>query len=382
MLGGPEPELEDTNAMARRAPSATTRSRIKRCRQAMARKKLPALLITNRHDHYYLIGFSGEDSAILITRDAVHIISDGRFETSIKQEAPWAKVALRKGLLNDEIVSVIRSYRLRTVGVQAEVMPVADRDELRKKLKGVKIVEAPPIVSDMRCIKSDEEVALIEKSLRLCEAAYKATLKTIRVGQTELELAGRLEYEMKRRGSLTPAFDSIVGIDANAALPHAFPGQRKVKKGCLILFDWGATLDFYTSDLTRTVFIGSIPPKMKRVYEVVLEAQRRAIKAIKPGARMCDVDAVARQHIADAGYAKEFNHGLGHGMGLDVHESPSLSWRSAQKLEPGMVVTVEPGVYLPGLGGVRIEDDVLVTSTGTRVLSRLKKDIRSAVLAV
>ena len=368
--------------MARQAPSATTKARLKRCRQAMAKKNLPALLITNRNDHYYLIGFSGEDSALLITKDAVHIISDGRFDTSIKQEAPWAKVAMRKGLLNAEIVNVVRSYKLKKVGIQTDIMSVDARAELRNKLKGVTLVDAPGIIADMRCIKSDEEVALIEESLKVCEAAFRATLKTIRVGQTELELAGRLEYEMKRRGSLSPAFDTIVGVDANAALPHAFPGKRKVKKGCLILFDWGATVGFYTSDLTRTVFIGSIPPKMEEVYKVVLEAQQRAIKAIKPGARMCDVDAVARQHIEKAGFAKEFNHGLGHGMGLDVHEAPSLSWRSAQKLEPGMVVTVEPGVYLPEVGGVRIEDDVLVTKTGYRVLSRLKKDIRSAVLSV
>ncbi len=368
--------------MAKEKIPAVVRERVQQCRRQMAKQKLPAYLITNRHDHYYLIGFSGEDSAVLVTKKAVHIISDGRFDTSIKKEAHWAQVSLRKGMLLDEIVSVAKSYRVRKVGVQSEYMAVADRDELRRKLKGVSLVDAPPIVGDMRLYKSRPELSRIGKAIKVAEDAYQAMLKTIRIGQSELELAGRLEYEMKRRGSSTPAFDSIVGVNANAALPHAFPGSRKVTKGCLILFDWGATVDFYRSDLTRTIFIGSIPPKLGRVYEIVLEAQQRAIKAIRPGARMCDVDAVARQYIADAGYEKEFNHGLGHGMGLDVHEAPSLSWRSSKKLEPGMVVTVEPGIYLPGAGGVRIEDDVLVTPTGYRVLSRLKKDLASAVVKV
>jgi Xaa-Pro aminopeptidase len=149
-----------------------------------------------------------------------------------------------------------------------------------------------------------------------------------------------------------------------------------------VLIDWGATYRFYRSDLTRTIFIGSIPGKMRRVYEVVLAAQRRAISAIRPGARMCDVDAVAREHITGEGFGDYFNHGLGHGLGLDVHEPPSLSWRSSEKLRSGMVVTVEPGIYLPGTGGVRIEDDVLVTPRGGRVLTHLRKDLKSAVLDI
>lgn len=153
-----------------------------------------------------------------------------------------------------------------------------------------------------------------------------------------------------------------------------------VKKGSAVLFDWGARVGFYCSDLTRMVFVGSIPPKIEEIYKVVLGAQKRAISAIRPGTRMCDVDAVARNHIVDAGFGGAFNHGLGHGLGLDVHEAPSLSWRSDKKLRRGMLVTVEPGVYLPGIGGVRIEDDVLVTRDGRRVLSRLSKKLEDAVI--
>lgn len=368
--------------MSRSGPSAVIRKRIERCRKAMSAAGVSAYLITNRPDHYYLTGFSGEDSAVLITSKAVWLISDGRFDTSIKQEAPWAKVSLRKGQLVDEIAIVAHRARVRTMSVQTGYMSVSMRDSLRKKLKGIRIQDAPTIADDMRVLKDAGELEIMDEAIRIAEAAYRAMLKTIRIGQTELELAARLEYEMKRRGSTAPAFDSIVAIDANAALPHAVPGTRKVKKGCTILFDWGATYRFYRSDLTRTVFVDSVPAKMRGVYETVLAAQVKSIAAIRPGERMCDVDAVARGIIAEAGYAKEFNHGLGHGLGIDVHEAPSLSWRSDEKLREGMVVTVEPGIYLPGVGGVRIEDDVLVTKTGHKILSRLTKDARSAVISV
>lgn len=185
---------------------------------------------------------------------------------------------------------------------------------------------------------------------------------------------------MRRRGATGTAFPSICAEGRNAALPHAHPGARRVKHGSAILFDWGARVGRYCSDLTRVVFVGSIPPKIGAVYPIVLEAQRRAIAALRPGARMCDVDAVARDYIRDAGFGEAFNHGLGHGLGLDVHEPPSLSWRSTEKLEPGMVVTVEPGIYLPGVGGVRIEDDCLVGERNGRVLSGLGKSLSEAVL--
>jgi Xaa-Pro aminopeptidase len=203
---------------------------------------------------------------------------------------------------------------------------------------------------------------------------------SIRVGQTELEMAARLEYEMKRRGASAPSFPTICAEGPNAALPHACPGQRKVKRGSAILLDWGACVGGYCSDLTRMIFVDTIPRKIREIYGIVLEAQLRAISAIRPGERMCDVDAVARDHITEAGFGKEFNHGLGHGLGMEVHEAPSLSWRSKEKLEAGMIVTVEPGIYLPGVGGVRIEDEILVTPTGRRVLSRLSKTLEDSVI--
>lgn len=341
---------------------------------------ISALLISSRRDQYYLTGFTGEDSAILLNGRDVHVISDGRFDESINQECPWVRRWMRKGTLDAEIVTVCKTLNIRRLAVQPQHVTLASQSAWKKASKGLRIVHAPPIITKMRLIKEDEELRSMRKAIKVAEDAFLAMRKKIRVGDTELDLAARLEYEMKRRGASAAAFPTIVAEGPNAALPHAHPGKRKIKKGSAVLIDWGARVSGYCSDLTRIVFVGTIPPRIEAIFQVVLEAQKRAISAVRPGARMCDVDAVARDYIDKAGYGVAFNHGLGHGLGLDVHESPRLSWQSKEKLEVGSVVTVEPGIYLPGVGGVRIEDDVLVTKTKARVLSRLDKDLKSSLI--
>jgi len=346
----------------------------------MKKGRIRAFLVTKQMDLFYLTGFTGEDSAGLITERAVNLISDGRFEEAIRQECPWVRVWMRKGLLNDEIANVCRKLKIRSLAVQPDGLTVADHAKIQKLNASTKLKNAPPITDNMRRVKDRSEVAALNKAIRNAEEAFLAMKKTIRVGQTELEMAARLEYEMKRRGASGPSFATICAEGPNAALPHAHPGRRKVREGSAVLFDWGARVGMYCSDLTRMVFVGKVPPKIGKIYQIVLEAQQKATQAIRPGARMCDVDEVARNLIKKAGYGKEFNHGLGHGMGLDVHEPPALSWRSDEAFIEGMVVTVEPGIYVPGVGGVRIEDDVFVTRTGPRVLSRLGKRLEDAVL--
>jgi Xaa-Pro aminopeptidase len=310
----------------------------------------------------------------------VQVISDSRFEQSLDREAPWARKWMRKGSLTDEIARACRALRLERVAVQPEDMTLATFRDLAKKFRPRRLVKAPDIVRKLRRIKDAGELAALRKALDIAQAAFEATCGTIRAGQTELQMAARLEYEMKVRGATAPSFPTICAEGPNASLPHARAGMRRAKRGSAILFDWGARCGQYCSDLTRVVFIGTIPPKMARVYEIVLEAQVRAIADIRPGRRVCDVDEVARGHIRKRGYGERFGHGLGHGLGLDVHEAPALSWRSQEPLEAGMVVTVEPGIYLPGVGGVRIEDDVLVTPKGGQVLSRLPKDLTEMVI--
>lgn len=354
--------------------------RLARCRKLMVEKQVPAYLVTSRMDGFYLSGFTGEDSALLITPKSVHIISDARFDETIDHELPWARKHLRKGLLTDEIAGVCRRLKLARIALQPEAMTVATHAKLRALARPARLTGAPSIVADMRRCKDDDELAVMNQAIRIAEEAFLATRRTLRVGQSEREIAARLEFEMRTRGAEGSAFETIIAVDANASKPHARAGDRRVRPGSAILFDWGARVGFYHSDLTRMVFMGRIPPRLGRVYEIVLNAQLAAIRAIRPGERMCDIDAVARDYIGRAGFREQFGHGLGHGLGLDVHEAPSLSWRSKERLTAGMVVTVEPGVYLPGVGGVRIEDDVLVTEGGCRVMSRLPKDKPASVL--
>lgn len=346
----------------------------------MKKRNIAAYLVTSPADYYYLVGFTGEDSAALITSRDVHLISDGRFDETLNQECPWVTRWMRRGSLSAEIAKTCAALRIRSLAVQADHMKLGDHAEIKRLGKLRSLRAAPPIIATMRVKKEPAELRIMRKAIRIAEEAFLATCASIRIGQTELEVAARIEYEMKVRGSSRPAFPTICAEGANAALPHAHPGNRRIKRGSAVLIDWGARVGGYCSDLTRVVFVGNMRRDIGDVYSIVLEAQRRAIAAIKPGRRMCDVDAVAREHITKAGFGDAFNHGLGHGLGLSVHEAPSLSWRSKEKLAAGMVVTVEPGIYLPGAFGIRIEDDVLVTPTGRRVLSRIAKAPADAVI--
>lgn len=379
-MGVPGKTYKERNDMAKSGPSDTVETRLSACRERMRQEGVSAFLVTHPPDYFYLIGFTGEASAVLIRPRDVHVISDRRFDESINLECPWVTRWMRKGWLNDEIANVCKKLRLSTLWLQFDRVTAADLKTLKKLAPETRFKQAPNIISPMRTLKERTEVAAIQKAIGVAQEAMQAVRKTIRVGQTELEIAARLEYEMKCRGASAPSFSTISAEGANAALPHAHAGRRKLKKGSLLLLDWGARVDGYCSDLTRVFFIGTISPKFREVYRVVLEAQQAAIAAIRPGMRMCDVDAVARDFIKKAGYGDCFDHGLGHGLGLEVHESPSLSWRSREPLAEGMLVTVEPGVYLRGAGGVRIEDDVLVTRNGARVLSNIDRSLEGAVI--
>ena len=345
----------------------------------MRRQRISAYLITSRMDQVYLTGFDGEDGAAIITASGVHIISDGRFEETIRRQAKWAKKYMRLGALTEVVAKVCRKLRLAKLCFQRDQVSVELHSALRRACRPTKLIQAPAIVNNMRRIKDGNEITILRRAIEIAESAFKTLRRKIRVGMTETEIAALLEYEMKRRGALGPSFPTIVAEGQNAALAHAEPGRRKVKKGSLILIDWGAQSEYYCSDLTRVLFVGRIPPRFEKLYNIVLQAQEQAIKAIAPGRRVCDIDKVARDLIDRAGYGDRFGHGLGHGVGLDIHEAPRLKFGFTDLLETGMVVTVEPGIYLPSSGGIRIEDDVLVTAGGHEVLSTLPKSLASAV---
>lgn len=362
-----------TNSKRGRRPGPVIAERIARFREQMARAKLPAFFVSNRADQIYLTGFTGEDGGVLVTPRQVYLLTDGRFDEAADIEAPWARKVLRKKSVIDELSKLVKKSKASRVAVQPEYLSLAVSQRIREAIHPVRLVPGKPIIRAMRECKDAQELDVMLRAIRVAQLAIKKAVRDIRIGQTERELAARIEYEMQLGGATGASFPTIVAEGPNASLPHAVPGDRRIGDGSAVLIDWGARVDHYCSDLTRVIFINRIPPKIGRIYDIVLEAQEKAIAAVRPGARLCDVDAAARRHIKSAGYGRNFGHGLGHGLGLDVHESPRVHFQSKDRLEPGMVVTIEPGIYLPGVGGVRIEDDVLVTEDGHQVLSDLPK---------
>lgn len=260
-------------------------------------------------------------------------------------------------------------------------MTVGLRDQIAEKLPKAEIIATSGLVEQLRLIKDKYEVARLRQAIRQAEDAFAVLRTKLRPEMTEKEAADELEHQCRLFGAKDAAFPTIVAVGPRAALPHATPSKRLIGESGFVLVDWGANEGLYRSDLTRVLVTGRILPKFERIYRVVLEAQTRAIAAIRPGVSAHDVDNVARSIIAKAGFGRRFRHGTGHGLGLLVHEAPRLAVKSQTVLKPGMVVTVEPGIYLPGWGGVRIEDDILVTRTGHEVLTHAPKRLAEMVVA-
>lgn len=359
-------------------------ARIQVLQKRIKKNDADALLITNPKDIRYLTGFVGDDSWAVVPAkgDAVRVISDFRFEEQIQREAPYMRVTMREGAISDALVQVRDELGFKHLAVQNDHMTLAQFKQLKKKLGKRRLEPMDDGLLKQRAVKDDAEVRAIRAALTIQQDAFGQMLKLLTGSKpvTEAYAAAQLELTMRIGGADGPSFPTIIAADANASLPHAIPGRAKIKSGGIVLVDWGARSGGYCSDLTRVVAIGRMPAKIREIYKVTLDAQLAAIDAIAPGRTFKEIDAVVRDLITAAGYGDRFGHSLGHGIGLDIHEQPTLSSRSEGVLEPGHVVTVEPGIYLPGIGGVRIEDDILVTRTGCEVLSDLPKDLESAII--
>lgn len=354
--------------------------RQKTVRDAMKKLKLDGLLLTASADLAYLTNFTGEDSIGLITADDFILVSDFRFKEQAAIEAGWLTVILREGKMDAALAGAVLGAKVKRVGFEANRATFGQIHALDKAIKdkaGKEVVELVPVedvLVNIRKVKDDHEIDLIRKSVELAEQAFTSIADSIKVGQSENYLAGLLVFELRSRGASDSSFPVIVGAGANSSLPHYRPGDAVVKMDQPLLFDWGAIFNGYCSDITRTLLIGRVSPKIKEIYKVVLEAQEAAIRFLRPGVTTQQADRVARDIIDKAGYKDQFGHGLGHGIGREIHELPTMRRVGGEEeLRPGMIVTVEPGIYLPGEGGVRIEDDVLITHSGCEVLTTLDK---------
>lgn len=331
---------------------------------------LDAILITHTANVSYLSGFQGHDSSLLITRKKAFFITDSRYLEDAKNTLDRSFcVELASNSTFESIIRIIKNARVRSLGFEGMHLAYTPATRLKKYLGAVKLVDARGCVETIRAIKDDDEISAIRRSVKLNAMVFRKTASSIRPGMSEEAIARGIELDFLHHGA-RHSFLTIVASGLNSSKPHARPDITKVKNNSFVMIDMGCILDGYCSDLTRMVVLGKASVRFKTIYCIVKTAQERAIKLIRPGAVIAQIDRAARGYIEQKGYGSYFGHSLGHGVGLEVHEEPSVSWRNEERLKAGMVFTVEPAIYIPGFGGVRIEDMVLVTKNGCEILTR------------
>lgn len=351
-------------------------------RKRLHRQKVDALLVTSFQNVTYLTGFTGDDSYLLVTGDDAVLVTDPRYTTQLEEECPGLRLVVREPgeRILPTTAKLAQDEGVTRLGFEEDSLTAGALRQLGEEAPAIEFVGQAGLVESLRAVKDRDEIEAIRHAAHIAKRAFDVIRASWTPDATEADIARELEYQARRFGGKCLSFPAIVAAGPRAALPHASPTTARVGDFDFTLIDWGVFAPLYASDLTRMVFHTPPSKKMQKVYGIVLEAQLAAIDAIKPGVTCEAVDSAARDVIAKAGYGKEFGHGLGHGVGLEIHEGPRLGRNMTSELVPGMVVTVEPGIYLPGWGGVRIEDDILVTKTGHEVLSDVPKTIEESVL--
>lgn len=344
--------------------------------QEIRKQSISHFLITSPFNVTYLTGFTGEDSFLFVSDDKLTIWSDARYDVQLQEECPDIQVRLRSPTetLVDAITVWLETEGIRNLHVETAMTSIHQWLQLETKLGSGSLQPVGGLIETLREVKDAVELEAIKRAIDMAQRAFIAVKSLMQPHWTEKNVADAIEANIRSLGGACSAFKTIVGVGPRAALPHGRPTSKPIGEGESVLIDWGAKEDLYLSDLTRVVLLDRPSAELEKVYRTVLQAQKAAIEAIRPGVKMGHVDAVARSIITDAGYGDFFTHSLGHGFGLQIHETVRLARGQDRLLEPGMVVTVEPGVYLAGILGVRIEDDVLVTEDGYLQLSDLPKE--------
>lgn len=350
--------------------------RLSAIRQKLTKHSLDGLLIQSRVSSLYLSGFPCSNSLILVTRKHGIFFTDSRYIFKATADIKHLEVVQIVQRALDAVAQTVKKLRVKRLGFEDSIT-FADYQALGSAFGSIaELKPAGDLVKDLRLVKSASEIRQIAVNQKLNEQFYLEAVDSVSTNDSETVIRNRILHKMVETGS-AEAFHSIIAAGKNSALPHAVPGSQKVKRNGFLLFDMGVLRNHYHSDMTRTVAIGEkLPPRLKEIYGITLEAQQAAINAVAPGRTCREIDSVARDIISKAGYGDYFGHGLGHGVGLEIHEGPTLNPRSNDVLKPGMVITIEPGIYLPGLGGVRIEDLLVVTEKGFRNLTSISKELR------
>jgi len=341
----------------------------------LAACKIDVLLVSSSASIRYLTGYAGSNGLVLVAGRASYFFTDPRYATDAKETID-CKVQICNRPLLEDAAQVLKREKLKRIGFEPDHVTFEQYETLRRAFpSGFSLKPAGGIVESLRSVKSPSEIARIRASVMANSEAYARTLKRIRLGERERDIAAELNFQMRMLGAEKPAFDTIVATGPRSALPHAHPSGRRLGENEFLLIDMGATLDGYASDMTRMSYTGVASPRMRHLYKAVLEAQLAGLDAVRAGVQAVRVDAACREVLKRHELDRAFVHSTGHGLGLEIHEGPRIARRQTVKLQAGMVITVEPGAYIEGLGGVRIEDTVVVTEHGCEVLTPTSKEL-------
>lgn len=349
--------------------------RLNSFREKLKQKGFEAALITKKENYFYMSGFTGSSAYLVIHQNKAVLITDFRYEEQATRQASLFQIIKYQGSHVDAVNEVLKSLGVSVLGFEESHLTFEQYHEYKGKLHVGEFKPLGGLVESLRIKKSQDEIDVIKKAVKVADDTFAHILKYIKPGVSEAEVAAEMEYHMKKSGAKGPSFETIIASGMRASMPHGVASEKKLELGDVVTLDFGAIYNEYCSDMTRTVFLGEPGDEIKRIYKIVLGAQLEALKGAKAGLTGKEIDAVAREIIAKNGYGENFGHGLGHGVGVEIHEEPRFSPSGDVKMEDGMVVTVEPGIYVPGLGGVRIEDMIVIQGDQPIILTESVKDI-------
>lgn len=348
--------------------------RVNKVREQLKSNGIDALLVTNLYNVRYLTNFTGSTGLALITEDKAYFVTDFRYTEQAAEEAVGFEIIKNEGLIYEEVARLVEQDQIKKLGFEETNISYAIYKQLEELIK-TELVAISGLVEKIREVKSEEEIAIIRKAVEITEKAYDYILGFVKVGVTEIEVANKLDFYMRKLGATGVSFDTIVASGFRSAMPHGVASDKQIEAGDMVTIDFGCIYNGYVSDMTRTFAVGDPGEELKKIYEIVYQANKKVTEAAKVGVTGAELDAIARDYITEHGYGDQFGHTTGHGIGLEVHEGPSISYKNTDPLVENNIITNEPGIYIPGLGGVRIEDDLIIKENGNENLMKTSKKL-------
>jgi Xaa-Pro aminopeptidase len=349
--------------------------RLVKLRKKLKESEIDGILVTSSYNRRYITGFTGTAGVALITEKEAKLITDFRYIDQASEQAENFEIVQHKASIIEEIANQLNELGIKKLGFEKSYVSFAQYEEYKINFTNSQLVPVSGIIEDLRLLKDEQEIKILKDAAKIADAAFDHIITYIKPGLTELDVSNELEFFMRKQGAASSSFDIIVASGIRSAFPHGVATNKVIKKGELVTLDFGAYYKGYCSDITRTVAVGKPSSELEKIYQTVLEAQLRGMNGIKPGMTGKEADAITRDYITEQGYGEYFGHSTGHGLGMEVHEGPGLSMKSDTILKPGMVVTVEPGIYISGVGGTRIEDDTVITENGNESLTYSTKEL-------